>query len=283
MHRVWLGGLITLGVAAIAAGASPTYPGVSPTSPIVDLRTSDAAGQSVTSDVIAAIDFATANKAALGIDVINMSLGHPIYEPAATDPMVQAVEAAVRAGLVVVASAGNRGKTDDGRPILGGITSPGNSPYAITVGALNTWNTVSRSDDSVTTYSSRGPTRFDFAVKPDLVAPGVAILAARSAPSAEAAGTPLLTRKTGTSMAAPNVAGAVALMLEVSPHELHIEEIHNLLLTNTRKLADPQASAPRAGSGLLDVAAAVEAARRYRRFPEPVMAGSTAVREMAYR
>ena len=50
-----------------------------------------------TSDVIAAIEFATANKAALGIDVINLSLGHPIYEPAATDPLVQAVEARRRA------------------------------------------------------------------------------------------------------------------------------------------------------------------------------------------
>lgn len=67
---------------------------------------------------------------------------------------------------------GNRGKAENGARNLGGITSPGNSPYAITVGALNTWNTVSRSDDSVTTYSSRGPTRYDLAVKPDLVAPG---------------------------------------------------------------------------------------------------------------
>ena len=66
-------------------------------------------GAGTTSDVISAIEFATANKDRLGIDIINLSLGHPIYEPAATDPLVQAVEAAVRAGIVVVASAGNYG------------------------------------------------------------------------------------------------------------------------------------------------------------------------------
>jgi len=58
---------------------------------------------------IGAIDFAVANRLTLGIDVINLSLGHPIYEPAATDPLVQAVEAASRAGIVVVTASGNAG------------------------------------------------------------------------------------------------------------------------------------------------------------------------------
>jgi serine protease AprX len=60
--------------------------------------------------------------------------------------------------------------------VLGSITVPGNSPVALTVGALNTWGTVGRSDDSVTTYSSRGPTRYDNIVKPDLAAPGNKII-----------------------------------------------------------------------------------------------------------
>ena len=51
----------------------------------------------------------TANKEQLGVDAINLSLGHPILEPAATDPLVQAVEAAARAGIIVVAAAGNYG------------------------------------------------------------------------------------------------------------------------------------------------------------------------------
>ena len=63
-----------------------------------------------------AIEFAIANKDLLGINVLNLSLGHPIYEPAATDPLVQAVEHAVREGIVVVVSAGNFGlNREDGR------------------------------------------------------------------------------------------------------------------------------------------------------------------------
>ncbi len=72
----------------------------------------------------------------------------------------------------MVASAGNRGKSPDGHAVLGTVTSPGNSPFAITVGALNMWSTADRGDDTVTTYSSRGPTAFDFLIKPDVVAPG---------------------------------------------------------------------------------------------------------------
>ena len=56
--------------------------------------------------------------------------------------------------------------------MIGGIDSPGNSPYAITVGALNARGTAARSDDTVATYSSRGPTLIDYLLKPDLAAPG---------------------------------------------------------------------------------------------------------------
>src|SRR5262249_27202749 len=118
-------------------------------------------------------DFAVANKNALGIDVINLSLGHPVYEPASTDPLVQAVERAVRAGIVVVVSAGNNGGgpgTHQGGDF--GIHSPGNAPSALTVGAFDDAGTVSRSDDTIPWYSSRGPTWYDAFQKPDLVAPG---------------------------------------------------------------------------------------------------------------
>ena len=86
---------------------------------------------------------------AYDIRIINLSLGHPVAEPAATDPLCRAVARAVQAGLVVIVSAGNHGVTSTGIPILGGITSPGNSPWAITVGALDTAGTVDRADDRV--------------------------------------------------------------------------------------------------------------------------------------
>ena len=87
------------------------YGGVAPKAKIISLRVLDAFGVGYTSTVIDAIEFAIDNKDKLGIDIINLSLGHPILEPAATDPLVQAVEAAVRAGIVVVTSAGNYGTT----------------------------------------------------------------------------------------------------------------------------------------------------------------------------
>ena len=71
-----------------------------------------------------------------------------------------------------MASAGNYGQTEDGKHVLGSVTSPGISPYAITVGALRTQGTADPSDDEVAPWSSKGPTLVDHMVKPDLVAPG---------------------------------------------------------------------------------------------------------------
>ena len=128
-------------------------------------------GIGYTSEVIAGIDWVIANRAKYGIRIINLSLGRPVAEPVETDPLCQAVSRAVRAGIVVVASAGNNGVTATGARVLGGISSPGNSPDVITVGALDTRGTADRNDDRVADFSSRGPTRFDFNVKPDVVAP----------------------------------------------------------------------------------------------------------------
>jgi serine protease AprX len=103
------------------------------------------------------------------------------------------VERAVAAGIVVVAAAGNYRQAADGRRVSGGTASPGNDPGAITVGALDTHGTPMRSDDTVATYSSRGPTRYDLVdvihargrlvLKSDLVAPGSHIVSAESAGS----------------------------------------------------------------------------------------------------
>ena len=86
-------------------------------------------GQGKTSDVIRAIEYVTANRARLNVQIINLSLGHPIFAPAKDDPLVQAVEKATAAGLIVVASAGNFGQNQTtGEPAYTGVISPGNAP-----------------------------------------------------------------------------------------------------------------------------------------------------------
>jgi serine protease AprX len=200
------------------------YRGLAPSVKFTVLKVLDKNGAGYTSDVISAIDYAVANRAALGIDIINLSLGHPIFEPAGTDPLVQAVERASKAGIVVVAAAGNYGKNPTtGQTGYAGITSPGNAPSAITVGAVKTQDTVSRGDDRIADYSSAGPTWYDAYVKPDIVAPGhniVAVAAKKGTlyqtyPQLKSADGDYM-RLSGTSMATAVTTGSVALILEAN-------------------------------------------------------------------
>ena len=93
------------------------------------------------------------------IRVINLSLGRPVYESYTLDPLCQAVEQAWKAGIVVVVAAGNEGRNNAANTSgYGTITAPGNDPYVITVGAMNTKGTPSRADDVIASYSSKGPT-----------------------------------------------------------------------------------------------------------------------------
>jgi serine protease AprX len=219
-HGTHIAGII----ASSGAGqADAQYRGVATHARLIGLRVLDGEGAGKTSQVLQAIDFAIAQRDALGIDVINLSLGHPIYEPADTDPLVGAVEAAVRSGIVVVASAGNFGyNRTTGQTGYAGITSPGNAPSAITVGALRTANTTMRDDDTVAPYSSRGPSWYDATAKPDLVAPGDGIISNATPDSTLSTMYPSVRvdashiRLNGTSMAAAVTSGAAALVIEAS-------------------------------------------------------------------
>ncbi len=203
------------------------FRGVAPGARLIGLKVLDGKGQGTTSDVIAAIEYAIRNKAALGIDIINLSLGHPIYEGVATDPLVQAVEQATRAGIIVVAAAGNVGQNiRTGDVGYAGIMSPGNAPSAITVGAVRTRGTTDRRDDRVADYSSRGPTWYDGLLKPDVVAPGDSMRSNVSRTAWLARQYPQLVHTSdqggsfltlsGTSMATGVTSGVVALVLEAN-------------------------------------------------------------------
>jgi serine protease AprX len=199
------------------------YVGVAPKVKLLPLKVLDGLGAGNTSDVIRALEFAITNKDRFGIRIVNLSLGHRIYESAATDPLVQAVEHAVRSGLIVVTAAGNYGINPATQQVgYAGIASPGNAPSAITVGAAKTMGTPTRVDDRMTAYSSRGPSWYDGIAKPDVVAPGDALTSTLVEGSTLStvssllvqSGTQKYLRLNGSSMAAGVVSGLVAVMLD---------------------------------------------------------------------
>ena len=160
------------------SGFTRTFKGIAPNVNLINLRVLDANGAGTDANVIAAIQRAIQLQSAYNIRVINLSLGRPIFESYTLDPLCQAVEAAWNAGIVVVTAAGNAGRSG-----YGTIIAPGNDPYIITVGATKTNGTPTRADDSIASYSSKGPTLVDHIVKPDVVAPGnnvVSVLAPNS-------------------------------------------------------------------------------------------------------
>ncbi len=226
-HGTHVAGIIA-GNAGSAKNVTSLYTGgIAPGVQLVNVRVLGNDGSGHVSDVINALEWVIAHKQQYNIRVINLSLGHPVMESCTTDPLCQEVGKAVQAGIVVAAAAGNYGMSADGKTILGGIASPGNSPYAITVGALNTWSTVARTDDTVATFSSRGPTAYDLAVKPDVAAPGVKIISLQANNSllptlyptihVAGTGTNAYMYLSGSSMAAPMVSGGVALLLQGTP------------------------------------------------------------------
>jgi monoamine oxidase/subtilisin family serine protease len=111
-------------------------------------------------------------------------------------------------------------------------------------------------------FSSSGPA-IDGRSKPDLLAPGVGILAARSTPWNAWGASGALVRKSGTSMAAPHVTGCIALMLQAAPRPLWISNIRRLLLSSAEPVPATGDAPFRVGSGRLDIPAAVDAARRF--------------------
>jgi len=189
-------------------------------------------------ELAAAIEAAVAD----GMDVINMSLGEPEIEPS-RDIVVQALAAAARAGVVSVVAAGND-FNDFGR---GSIGSPGSAPDAITVGAVST--SRSGPDDVVGSFSSSGPTPLSLRLKPEVSAPGVSIFSAAPGDS--------YSTLSGTSMAAPHVAGAAALLLQRHPTWTPAQVKSALALTGDTAWADDRRASElttvRAGGGVVNL------------------------------
>ena len=180
-------------------------------------------------EIAAAIEAAVAD----GMNVINLSLGEPEVEPS-RDLVVKAIDGAAAAGVVPVIAAGN--DFDEFR--YGSVSSPGNAPDAITVAAVTSRNAIAD-------FSSAGPTPLSLQMKPDVAAPGVDVIS--SLPSNQ--GGPWGTLS-GTSMAAPAVAAAAALLKERHPDWTVAEVKSALELTG-----DPVAGVPvtRDGGGVVNL------------------------------
>jgi len=246
-HGTHIAGLIGSG------GSAPNYmfQGVAPNANLVVFKVLDKNGSSSTSTVIAALEYIVTHRKQLGVQIVNLSLGHPITAPAKFDPLVQAVEQAAAKGLIVVVAAGNDG------PGYGSVNSPANAPTAITVGVADGKTTVTRADDYVPDFSSRGPTWYDGFAKPDVVAPGVNLFSNASPGSALATSTnPVypqiavdgakLLDLSGSSMSAAVATGVLALELDANAHQNR-----EPLTSNAAKAILEYTSVPVAGADYL--------------------------------
>ncbi|HYC93673.1 MAG TPA: S8 family serine peptidase [Thermoanaerobaculia bacterium] len=227
-------------VAGIVAGTTAPVLGVAPEATLLAYKVLAADGSGSLSDIIAgverAIDPNNDGDPSDRADVVNMSLGGPLEWD---DPLVRAVERGIAAGAVFALSAGNRGR-------VGTLGSPAVAPSAITVGATDL-------SDVRADFTSRGPSGGTWQVKPEVSAPGVGIVSAVPDGGTLSA--------SGTSMAAPHVAGLAALLLEKHPHWTPAD-VKAAMVSTAQPVWQKDTAFPAvvsAGSGRIDALRALEA------------------------
>jgi serine protease AprX len=242
--------------AGIAAGDGKSsegkYSGVAPEASLVGVKVLNANGSGAFSDVISGIQWAVENKDKFGINVISMSLGGYASQSYKDDPVAQAVEAAVEKGIITCVAAGNSGP---GEKTIG---TPGTAPHVITVGALDDKGTIDRSDDTVASFSSRGPS-IDGLLKPDVLTPGVKITAPKN--------TGGYTTMSGTSMANPFTAGLTALLKQAAP-TLSPGEVKGVIMGTADNLKNLPHNDQ--GAGVFDIVEALEKVTGRDLTPPPV-------------
>ncbi|MFG1819213.1 S8 family serine peptidase [Kribbella sp. NPDC049174] len=222
-------------IAGTGAGAGGTRKGVAPKADLLVGKVLGDDGYGYESWIIAGMEWAAAE----GAKVVNMSLGGGPTD--GTDAMSLAVnDITARTGTLFVVSAGNEGRDES-------VGTPGAAASALTVAAVDR-------NDALADFSSRGPRLGDAGLKPEISAPGVDIVAARA--KGTAMGGPvddLYTAASGTSMAAPHVAGAAALLAQQHPDWTAVQ-LKNALVSTAK--TQPNQSVYAQGAGRVDLARA---------------------------
>ena len=248
------GTFITALIAADGSDSAGKYMGVAPRVSILSLRISNDTGRSNESDVVSALQWVYNNRTAYNIRVVNLSLNSSMMQSYHNSPLSAAAEVLWFNGILVVVSAGNSGTS--------ALYPPANDPFVITVGAADDKGTPALEDDVTASFSAYGKTELG-AVKPEIVAPGVDLIAYLPdnhslAISVDHPGNRVdkdYFRMSGTSVAAPIVSGAAALLFEAYPRLTPDQAKFRLMATANQ--AWPDYSPDRAGAGYLDIYAAV--------------------------
>lgn len=251
-HGTHIAGII----AGNGARSEGIYMGIAPRANLVNIKVTDELGMATESDVVAGLQWIYANRSTYQIRVVNLSLNSSTPQSYHTSPLAAACEVLWFNGIVVVVSAGNQGAAT--------LYPPANDPFVITVGAVEDQGTVPLHDDQIAAFSAYGTTEDGFA-KPELVAPGrnvVSLMAnSKNVLVLQHSGNSVYTahayyfRMSGTSVAAPMVAGAAALLLQDEPNLNPDQVKYRLLATANNQW--PAYERQRAGAGYLDVAAAI--------------------------
>jgi serine protease AprX len=243
-------------MAGLIAGNDSGYRGVAPDARIISLKVGVADGGVDVSQMIAAIDWVVQhrNDNGMNIRVINLSYGTNSTQPYTIDPLAYAVEQAWKAGIVVVAAAGNSGYQRGAS--AGGLADPAYDPEILAVGSDDTMGTPAPSDDQVASYSAGAASCSSNCRGPDLLAPGSHMQGLRDPGSYIDQNNPNAAvgddyfRGSGTSEATAFVSGAVADLLQRYP-DLTPDQVKEMLITSCDKM--PGSSWKERGCGELDM------------------------------
>lgn len=247
-------------------GSDGAYPGIAPKANLVNVKVSDGQGAASTSDILAGLQWVAKNAKKFKIRVVNLSINSTVAQSYNVDPLDAGVEALWFSGITVVVSAGNNGTAN--------LFAPANDPFVITVGAVTNNDRANPKNPKWKTapFSAYGKDESG-GTKPDLVAPGTGIVSDVASPNESLASkhkTKLIgndyLKVAGTSFAAPQVAGAVALLLQSEP-DLTPDQIKYRLKATAlsdqpkgnwdNRTSWKKYDAATNGAGLLDIYAAI--------------------------